>query len=155
MLKELKEAYEQKMENGSVDYEDLIYYIDEAIDTLINVKDLQPLKLSKGISYSCLEHVNDIGPLGKSDHIGSDGTNHEDRLKKYGWNIYYTGVNQVYGIKTAQKIVLYWLIDYKVTNRVNRNNILNKNYLKLGAAFGQHSKYEYMGYLIFAREFNE
>ena len=146
--------YKEPGEITQITYEG-VGAVNETITALRNYGTRSALILSEGISKGCLDHVNDHGSKGLTGHTGSDGSEPWDRANRYGkWSKSF-GENISYGEKTARKIVLQLIIDDGVPSRGHRENIFNSKFTKLGAAFGSHSKWDYMCVIGFAGEYEE
>ncbi len=129
--------------------------VDEAISDLKKYGAKGALSISKGISKGCMEHVKDMGPKGLLGHTGSDGSSPGDRMNRFGkWSKSY-GECISYGMNNARKIVLQLIIDDGVPDRGHRKIIYDNSYTRLGAAFGSHSKYNYMCVIGFAGAYTE
>ncbi len=159
LLEDMKKNFDGKYYNEpgevtQITYEGVVA-VNETITALRNYGTRSSLTLSAGISKGCLDHVNDHGSKGLTGHTGSDGSEPWDRANRYGkWSITF-GENISYGEKTARKIVLQLIIDDGVPSRGHRENIYNSKFTKLGAAFGSHTKYDYMCVIGFAGEYEE
>ena len=74
--------YHHPLEDAITTYEGT-EVIEEAIQYLKSLKPVQELTYSEEISKACRDHINDIGPKGLTNHLGSDGSNITDRIEKY------------------------------------------------------------------------
>jgi len=115
---------------------------DEAIGVLKAIKGLPLFKTSPGLCQAAKDHVNDQGPKGGFGHRRSDGSQ-------------FWGENISYGKDTAEEIVIQWLIDDGVPDRIHRKNLLNPYYRYIGVGCGYHSRYNIMGVMDVAEEYSE
>ena len=132
--------------------------VDEAIAVLNTTPSLGQLKNSQGLSKAALDHLHDLGPKGGVSHTGSDGSDVQARIERYGtigddggmWS-----ENIGFGMETAREVVLQQIIDDGVSTRGHRKNLLNEKINAVGVACGPHAKYEIMSVLDFASNYTE
>ena len=129
--------------------------LDEAIRFLKYAKPVGALKYSEGLSRAALDHVLDQGPTGKTGHLGTDGKNFQQRIRKYGEWKNTIGENIAYGRNDARDIIAGLIIDDGVPGRGHRKNIFNPEFKAVGVAFGSHALYSYMCVTDFAGGFIE
>ncbi|CAD8126105.1 unnamed protein product [Paramecium sonneborni] len=114
----------------------------------------QPLlTFERGLEQACIDHINDIGPKGICGHEGSKGQTLINRIQKYGQFNGLVGENISFGQKTGQDVILQLLIDDGVSSRGHRQNCFNSQFTMVGIASGNHSQYETLCVLDFAKDF--
>jgi hypothetical protein len=113
---------------------------DEAIAFLRSATPLPQYDLSQGISLAAKERLSDMVKTGILGHRGSDGSFPNDRLEKYGSWSKSIGEAISYGVGTARKVVLGFIVDDGTTSRGHRNNIFSANYKVIGIASGESLK---------------
>jgi uncharacterized protein YkwD len=117
--------------------------VNGCITALNKAGSVDVLKPEKGLSLAAKDHVTDQSRTGQTGHNGSDRSNPETRMKRYGafsgsWRL---GENIAYGDTTGREIVCSLLIDDGVASRGHRINIMNKVFSQTGVGFGTHTKY--------------
>lgn len=127
--------------------------LNEAISALQSLPSVTALVWSNGLEKAAIDHVRDTGPRGILGHTGSDGSNVETRVNRYGTWKTLLGENIAYGTTTARKIITQLLIDDGVPSRGHRENIMNGTYSFVGMAYGTHSVYRSMCVMDFAGEY--
>ena len=117
---------------------------EEAIEFLKRQKPMKALKENKYLNQSTSLHVNDIGPKGISSHDSSDGGNLADRIEKYCiWdNICCENID--FGSSTAQDIIIGFIVDDGISDRIHRNNLFNPKLEYIGVTSGTHSTYDHV-----------
>lgn len=115
---------------------------DNAIQFLSEIDSLNPLQWDENLAMSAFEHVLDIGPKGLLQFEGSDGTNVEDRIRKYGNYIEHLGESIDYGPNDAMGVLVSLILDDGEPEKPDRYNLFRSDYLKIGIACGPH-KTEY------------
>jgi uncharacterized protein YkwD len=123
--------------------------IDEAIRFLHTTQPQQPLVLSPGMSRAAADHCADqIG--GAIGHDGSDRSNPETRISRYGvWTLGW-GENIAYGKTSARDVVLALVIDDGIPGRKHRKNIFNPKFNFAGAGYGPHARFRTVCSIDFA-----
>ena len=89
------------------------------------------------------DHAKDMGKWGKRGHVGTDGSNLSQRIKRHGtWK---SGISEncSYGFDDALAIMLQLLIDDGVPGRGHRKNILAPGMRYIGASIQPHARYNY------------
>lgn len=129
--------------------------VNEAIRFLKNQKSLSDLTPSKGMSKAAEDMVRMQENTTQIGHTGRDGSSFFDRISRYGTWSGSCGENIDYGNNTARRIVMALIIDDGVSNRGHRKSIFTPAFKKVGVAFGQHKRYEYMCVIEFAVGYTE
>ena len=129
--------------------------VNEAIRFLRSVKPVSALKPARGMSLGARDHVRDQGPTGRVGHRSSDGSQFDDRIKRYGSSSGIIGENIAYGSQTAREIVLGLIIDDGVPNRGHRKNIFSPHFRVVGVACGYHLIYRTMCVITFAGRYKD
>ncbi len=128
----------------------------ECIKFLKNQKTLKELKLNDCLCKAAQDHVNDIGPKGITDHIGSDGSEPSDRIERYlNWDIT-IAENLDFGGKTGEDVIVSLIVDDGVPNRGHRMNIFKDDLKYIGIGIGRHnSEYEICTTLAYVGEISD
>ena len=129
--------YHHPLEDAITTYEGS-EVIEEAIQYLKSLKPVQELTYSEEISKACRDHINDIGPKGLTNHIGSDGSNITDRIEKYCEWDGIVAENLDFGFKEGCNVVMNMIMDDGVKERIQRKNIFNKEFNYIGVGAGPH-----------------
>jgi uncharacterized protein YkwD len=127
----------------------------ECYEYLSKAPKAQLLRSSIGLYRAAKDHVQDQSKTGAVGHEGSDGSSPFDRIKRYGKNYTMAGENIAYQPSTAREIVVGLLIDDGIASRGHRDNIMHKNYNKVGVATGPHEEYGVMCVIEYAKDFQE
>ena len=90
------------------------------------------------------DHVKDQGTNGTIGHKGSDGSQINHRIDRYGKWTAPIGENISYGAETPRDLVLALIIDDGISSRSHRNNIFNPIFRMIGIACGPHAKFSSM-----------
>lgn len=117
--------------------------VDEAIRFLEQQPPLPPLKRSALLASSAGDHVRDQGQSGRVGHIGGDGLNPGQRVKRRGGDIYMTE-SLTYGPETAADAVRQLIIDDNVRGRGHRKMLFSPRWHYAGAVCGAHVNYRRM-----------
>lgn len=105
---------------------------------------------NKALTKAAKDHQKDQAKTGKTGHSGSDHSNLQQRIERYGkWQVR-IAENIAYGNYSAQQVVIFLLIDDSVKNRGHRKNLLHPAYKTVGVAFGKHPVYSTMCVMDFA-----
>ena len=122
----------------------------EAITALSQTKPLDKLEVSEKLNLAAQDHVNDQSATGAIGHQGSDGSNLQNRIERYGrWQLL-IGENIAYGPLSGREVVVELLIDDGVKNRGHRAIILNDEFKVVGVACNKHPTYETVCVIDFA-----
>lgn len=117
---------------------------EEAIEFLKRQKPINKLITDTRLSMACMDHINDIGPKGVASHESSDGKNVSDRIEKYcEWD----GAcceNIDFGTKIAEDIIINFIVDDGIAERLQRKNIFNPELKFIGVGFGEHKEFGYV-----------
>jgi uncharacterized protein YkwD len=114
---------------------------EEAILFLKRQKPISALTEDPRLSSACQDHINDIGPKGGATHESSDGRNVSDRIERYcEWD----GAcceNIDFGTKIAEDIIINFIVDDGIADRLQRKNLFNPELKFVGAAVGAHKDF--------------
>jgi len=114
--------------------------IKEAMHDMSVRKALEPLVWEHGMFLACREHIMDLGPKGKIDNKGSDGSTVYERINRHGKYKGICGENIQTGSDKAKNIVLSLLIDKKSDKKVHRRTLMEPKFSKGACCFGQNVK---------------
>ncbi len=129
--------------------------LQECVHILYQTQSLSLVYPSRGLTKAAEDHVKDQSKSGKTGHRGSDGSDMNQRIERYGkWQIR-IAENIAYGGISARQIVIYLLIDDGIRDRGHRKNFLNPDYKTIGVATGSHPSYKSMWVMDFAGLFTE
>jgi hypothetical protein len=125
----------------------------ECIEILKNTEGMSILYPSDGLSKASLLLTEDQRKNGGIGHISKNGTDPQNRIKRYGeWNLC-LAENIVYGNFDARQIVISLLIDDGVPDRSHRINNLNPCFRYVGISFGAHPTYQSVCVMDFAGDY--
>ena len=128
--------------------------LDEAISFLRHVQPQAALAVSPGMCRAAADHCADQTD-GRMGHGGSDRSNPDGRMNRYGrWGVAW-GENISYGKSSARDVVLALIIDDGLRGRKHRKNIFNPAFGVAGAAYGSHARYRSVCSIEFAGSFAE
>ena len=124
--------------------------VQEVIEALRSARPVEPLQWSPGLAKAASDHVRDQGPVGGTEHRGTDGSDPAQRMERYGQ--WHGGVaeNIAYGENPAREVVLQLLIDDGVPNRGHREALLDAGWRVSGVACGRHRDYGQMCVMDYA-----
>ena len=129
--------------------------VNECVASLKTAKPVQLVFPSQGLSKAARDHVKDQSRTGRIGHTGSDNSNFEKRIDRYGtWGVS-IGENIAYGCSSARQVIIYLLIDDGVKDRGHRKNLLKGEFKMIGVASGKHPEYDYMHVMDFAGAFTD
>lgn len=127
--------------------------VDEAIRYLRKAKPIAPLTLETGMSKAAADHVADMARKNHTEHQGSDGSEPDTRVSRYGtWGVTISE-NLMFGPSKARDIVLDLIVDDGVPDRGHRTNIFDPQAKVVGIAFGKHPDYGWATVMDFAGSF--
>jgi uncharacterized protein YkwD len=121
--------------------EEGIEAVQEAIAALQSRRRAQPLGWSAGLAAGAADHVEDQGPIGGLEHVGTDGSDPARRAERRGRWLVAMAENIAYGENPAREVVIQLLVDDGVLDRGHRNNILDAKWAVEGVACGPHRDY--------------
>jgi uncharacterized protein YkwD len=99
--------------------------VQEAVAALRSAGSAQPLAWSAGLARAAGDHVRDQGPVGGTEHEGTDGSDPARRMERYGQWRGAVAENIAYGENSAREVVLQLLIDDGVPGRGHREALLD------------------------------
>lgn len=111
--------------------------VDEAIATLERQRALPSLNAGTPLEEAAGDHVVAQAKDGTEGHIGTDGTEPGDRVKRRGGDIYVAEVI-AYGSTNAADALRQLIIDDGVADRGHREVLLDPSYRFAGAKCGPH-----------------
>lgn len=125
----------------------------ETVQAIRNIKPMNMLSISEGMSRAAQSHCNDTGPLGIVGHIGSKESTLQDRLELFGRWGDCIGETIDYGSVSGFESVCALIIDDGLPSRPHRNIVLNPRFKKFGLGVSPHSQYTTMACCVFAGDF--
>jgi uncharacterized protein YkwD len=129
--------------------------VDEAIAFLQMASPLPPLSASRPLTLAARDHANDLGPKGLTGHVGTDGSQPIDRIRRYGTPRTAAGECISYAPLDPRALVIRLLVDDGVPGREHRKDIFNPDYRVAGIAIGRHKIDEYICVIDFADQMQE
>jgi hypothetical protein len=124
--------------------------VQEALAALQAARPAEPLQWSPGLARAAGDHVRDQGPVGGTEHEGTDGSDPARRMERYGLWRGAVAENIAYGENPAREVVLQLLIDDGVPSRGHREALLDPGWGVSGVACGRHRDYGQMCVMEFA-----
>jgi Cysteine-rich secretory protein family len=119
--------------------------MEDAKKFLQNAKPKEPVTLSYGMSFAAHKHSIFLLPAQKLVHTGKNGSSMSNRLEEFGdWQTT-IGENMLRTTKdtrTAELIVLEWIIDDGVKNRGHRENLFKTTFKKIGVGIANEGNGE-------------
>lgn len=113
--------------------------LNDAIAWLRTLTPLPPLTQADGMSQGAHDHATDLSPINRLSSLGQDGSNPSDRISRYGtWQGQLTEILS-YGRRTAQGVVLQWLVDDGDLSRSTRTSLVESSFRMAGAACHLHA----------------
>lgn len=125
----------------------------EAIRFLRQQQPLPPMTWADGIWRAARDHVLDQGPSGATGHDGRDGSNMDQRIRRYGTWLSTAAENIDYGSESARDVLISLIVDDGVPSRGHRTTIFNGALRVMGGACGPHSRYRQMCVIDYAGGF--
>jgi len=129
--------------------------VQEAIAALRAARPVQPLQWSAGLARAAGDHVRDQGPIGGTEHRGTDGSDPARRMERYGQWRGAVAENIAYGENPARDVVLQLVIDDGVANRGHRDALLEADWGISGVACGPHRDYGQICVMDYAMGYEE
>lgn len=108
---------------------------------LKKIKDYGLLRPNKNLWISATFHARDMGKMGTTGHVSSDGTNGDKRIQRFNPNIRCWSENCSYGMASAINIVCQLLIDNNISTLGHRTNILKTIQKMVGVGIAPHKIY--------------
>lgn len=108
------------------------------------------LNPDKNLSQSARDLQLDQQKSGRTGHKGSDRSDLNQRIERYGQWQTRIGENIAYGNTSARQTIIFLLIDDGIRDRGHRATLLNPDFKLVGVACGKHPVYETMCVLDFA-----
>ncbi|KAJ1456393.1 hypothetical protein M885DRAFT_517923 [Pelagophyceae sp. CCMP2097] len=126
----------------------------ELLQLLATLSPRPPLELRSGLCSAATAHALDVGLHGSMSHEGSDGSDVQARLERFGewWGS--VGESLSFGTHDATDVVLWLLIDDGVADRGHRDNALDPAMRCLGCSpVAPHSKLRHCAVVEYAEGF--
>jgi uncharacterized protein YkwD len=129
--------------------------VQEAIAALRAARPVQPLHWSSGLARAAADHVRDQGPVGGTEHSGTDGSDPARRMERYGQWRGAVAENIAYGENPARDVVLQLVVDDGVPNRGHRDALLEASWGISGVGRGRHRDYGQICVMDYAMGYEE
>ena len=129
--------------------------VQEAVAALRRARSAGSLEWSAGLARAAGDHVRDQGPVGGTEHEGTDGSDPARRMERYGQWRGAVAENIAYGENPAREVVLQLLIDDGVPARGHRDALLDPEWGVSGVACGRHRDYGQMCVMDYAAGYVE
>jgi len=113
----------------------------DAVQFLKQAQPMPELDWNAALEAAAIDHAYDIGPQGRNDHTGSDGSTMTKRIERHGTWKNFIGENINVGAHTAEQIVKALVIDDGVPGRGHRKNIFSPNFTVIGIGCSPHKDY--------------
>jgi uncharacterized protein YkwD len=111
----------------------------EAVRALRATRPMSALAEFAPIDQAADDMVRDLGPRGGRGHVGSDGSQPWDRMRRHAQGLTGFGEAIAFGPTTARSIVIGLLVDDGVPSRGHRQGLLNPAYRYVGVGLGRHA----------------
>lgn len=112
--------------------------LDDAIAALERQPSLPPLAWSEVLAEAATDHAISQGEAGARGHVGRDGSNPGQRVRRHGGDIY-VAESIAYGPFDAAGIVRSLIVDDGVASRGHRKMLLGAQYRHIGALCADHA----------------
>ena len=156
-LRELRDCFEGTLWNRPdrvpLRTDEGVAALDEAIAFLESARPLGPLRFNEGLARAARAHARDLGPRGRLEHTGSDGSRLSDRLNRLGTWQGTIAENISAGEDDARQVVIQLLIDDGVPSRGHRQGIFNADLHQAGAGSAPHRDYRVVTVIDYADGF--
>ena len=113
----------------------------ECVREMRTLRAMAPLERSIVLTHSAAAHAVDLGRTGDTSHEGSDGSNLNQRVERYGRWTGSIAENLTFGVESPLQIIVMLLIDEGVPSRGHRRNILNPKLRDVGVAIRPHRRF--------------
>lgn len=128
--------------------------VDDAIRSLTAQTPRPALAEAPLLALAAAGHVADQGPRGLEGHVGTDGKNVRDRIRRQGGGARAATAEVIaYGRADAAAVVRQLIVDDGVAGRGHRA-ILFSPYLSAGAACGDHALHRHVCVVDFSTSAN-
>lgn len=136
------DAYYREWQSFVKDKKGLKKACDEIKKILKKQKPLAPFRMDSVLTRAALDHAADGRNMGVLGHIGSDGSNPMDRVKRYGT---FMSVSEciTYGQKTSSLMLAAFLVDEHTPDRGHRKAMLSTTLTHVGIAIDAHPQYDH------------
>ncbi len=110
------------------------------INSLRTQNGLLPLAASPQLTAAAQRHSSDMAATGNIDHVGSDGSTYDARIKAAGyghWRGFGIWGENIYGGQSATVDVAW---NFWINSQVHRSNLVNTRYREIGIGVGTSDK---------------
>jgi hypothetical protein len=116
----------------------------EAVRDLKATKPMGALSEFAPLDLAADDLVRDEGPRGGRGHVGSDGSQPWDRMRRHANGLTGFGEANAYGPNDARSVVIGLLVDDGVPSRGHRHGLLNPIFRYAGVGYGRHTTFGVM-----------
>jgi hypothetical protein len=113
----------------------------EAISFIQQQPALPALEWNDGLAAAAMDHAYDLGPKGRTGHVGSDKSSISDRVRRHGNWLAVVGENISFGPADARYIIKQLIVDDGTPSRGHRTNIFTAEYGAVGIAAAPHKTF--------------
>lgn len=117
--------------------------VDETIAFLERQLPLPPLAPAQVLTLTAMDYSREQGALGARGHVGADGSQPGERVKRHGGGIF-VGEAIAYGSNDAEEVVRQMVVDDGVPDRGHRKLLFDKNFRFAGIGCGPHARMDHI-----------
>lgn len=117
--------------------------VDETIAFLEHQPALPPLAPAQVLALTAADYSHEQGERGARGHVGTDGSQPGDRVKRHGGGIF-VGEAIAYGASDADDVVRQMIVDDGVPDRGHRKLLFDKKTRFAGIGCGPHASMDYI-----------
>ena len=156
LLEEYRKFYKgnelQLPKSPTIETNEGVAAVDEAINFVRNYQPLPKLQVSQALTLAANDHLADMLATGISGHQGTDGSLPNQRINRRGVNTQVVGENISFYTQEARTVIFWMLIDDGNKRRGHRNNIFSPRFGYLGIASGQSKQLGRICIITFAEQ---
>lgn len=133
-----------------------VFAVNDAAQAIVKQVPVPPVHLSEGMSKAALAHSQYAAKVQKIVHVVGNNTP-STRIAKYGERKGAIGENMVMDFSHAKtaNLIVRWIIDDGISQRIHRKNIFNKQFKHAGAGCAFSKNNNIYCTLVFAGSFTE
>lgn len=126
--------------------------IKEGVKFLSDANRVLPMMRSEVLDKAAASQLADLLENPQLGHFGKDGADLGKRLARFGRRNGPVAENIAFDDETPRQVALSWAIDDGVPSRQHRKNLVNTDFLMIGAACGKTAKKQSICVAIFAKQ---